>query len=518
MRTISVMIFAVAAFVMHSARGANCDDATQSIAAPQCGAGEFKAKFCGRQLCIHPARVSAFPMNQVWAGYQRPVEQTKMASFVSFDMAKPGELTVIPPAGEEDGEPIILPLSWRPQLRRDGSALRIPVDRPRQFTVSFGKSGKVLHVFANPPFDEPHGKDEIVFGPGEHHVGVVVPRSGQTVRIEEGAVVYGSILVARAKDVTITGRGIVDGSFLDRADTNCLAHTAAVGAGLPEGFYGAQMAVTTFTCAWSTNVVVRGVTFRDPPRWTMIVRAQSRDVVIENVKIIGCWRYNADGINACASENVVIRDSFIRSFDDCIIARGAYLDCGEGPTRNVTVERCVLWCDWGKCLEVWAGHKPCLIENVVYRNIACIAVDRIGCDVTTWFASPSTHIRNVTMENIEFDFAYPRYAPHLQKSREDVKFHFGETKTANLLCVDVQSYGRYLGNQHHEPAKDLNGFKVRYENLAFSRFKVYGDVPRLTARIDATSPPHAIRGLTMEDMPLYMDVSTAGDVVAGPQK
>ena len=481
-------------------------------AAAQCGAGEFTARFAGQQLRVHPARVSAFPMNQVWAGYQRPVEQTKMASFVSFDMAKPGELTILPPAGEENAEPIILPLSWKPRMRRDGCALRIVVDRPRQFTVSFGTSGKVLHVFANPSFNEPHGKDEIVFGPGEHHVGVVVPRSGQTVRIEEGAVVYGAILVAHANDVTITGRGIVDGSFLDRADTKCSAHQAAVKAGIPEGFYGAQMAVTAFTCAWSTNVVVRGVTFRDPPRWTMIVRAQSKDVLIENVKIVGCWRYNADGINVCASENVVIRDSFVRSFDDCIITRGAYLDCGTGPTRNVTVERCVLWCDWGKCLEVWAGHKPCLIENVLYRDIACIATDRIGCDVTTWFASPSTHIRNVTMENIEFDFAYPRYAPHLQKSREDVKFHFGETRTANLLCVDVQSYGRYLGNQKHEPAKDLTGFRVRYENLAFRRFRAYGDVPRLTGRVDATTSPHTVTGLVTEALPDGMNVSVFGKV------
>ena len=482
-------------------------------AAMQCGAGEFEASFAGRQLSIHPARVSAFPMNQVWSGYQRPVEQTKMASFVSFDMAKPGVLTIVPSADEDKGEPVILPLSWNPQMHRKGAALEIAVDKPRQFTVSFGAEGNVLHVFANPPFDEPHSKDEIVFGPGEHDVGVIVPKSGQTVRIEEGAVVYGAILVAHAKDVTITGRGIVDGSFLDRADHKCAVWKAAVDAGLPEGFYGAEMAVTAFTCAWSTNVAVRGVTFRDPPRWTMIVRAQSRDVAIENVKIVGCWRYNSDGINVCASENVTIRDSFVRSFDDCIIARGAYLDCGEGPTRNVTVEQCVLWCDWGKCLEVWAGHKPCLIENVRYRDIACIAVDRVACDVTTWFASKSTRIRNVAMEDIEFDFAYPRYAPHLQQSPEDAKFHFAETKTACLLCVDVQSYGRYLGNQKHEPAKDLSGFSVEYDNLAFRRFKAFGDVPGLTGMVDATSSPHKIRGLVIEDVPAGTDVKVSGDVM-----
>ena len=469
-----------------------------------------EVSFDGHPLAVHPARVSAFPMNQVWAGYQRPLSQTKMAAFVSFDMSGPGELAIVPSEAEDRGEPIVLPLSWKPAMRREGRELKIKIDAPRQFTVSFGAEGEVLHVFANPPFAEPHAEDEIVFGPGEHDVGVVVPKSGQTVRIEEGAVVYGSIFVAHARDVTITGRGIVDGSRLNRADHESAVYKAAVEAGLPEGFYGAEMAVTTFTCAWSTNVAVRGITFRDPPRWTMIVRAQSRDVAIENVKIVGCWRYNADGINACASENVSIRGSFIRSFDDCIVARGAYLDCGEGPTRNIKAERCVLWCDWGKCLEVWAGHKPCLIENVKFRDIACIAVQGVACDVTTWFASSATRIRDVTMQDIEFDFAYPRYREHFQKSPEDSVFRRGLKDKACLLSVDVQRYGRYLGNQHHEPADDLSGFRVEYENLTFRDFAVYGETPRLVGKIDATSVPHTIKDLKLEGLPPQMSISRRG--------
>ena len=471
--------------------------------------------FDGRPLVVQPARVSAYPMNQVWAGYQRPVEQSATASFVSVDLAKTGELSVTPSPEEDLGEPVILPLSWRPKVRREGRTLKIAVDRPRQFAVFFGKDAPVLHVFANPPFDEPHARDEIVFGPGEHDVGVIVPKSGQTVRIEEGAVVYGAIFIAHAHDVTVTGRGIVDGSRLARADHDCAAYKAAAAAGLPGGFYGAEMAVTTFTSAWSTNVVVRGVTFRDPPRWTMIVRAQSKNVLIDNVKIVGCWRYNADGINVCASEDVTIRNSFVRSFDDCIVARGAYLDCGEGPTRNVTAENCVLWCDWGKCLEVWAGHKPCLIENVRYRDIACLAMDAFGCDVTTWFASPATTIRNVTVEDVEFDFARTRYRAKFQKSRQDTAFPRRIRDTANLLQVDVSRYGRYLGNQQHEPAKDLSAFRVNYENLAFRRFKAYGDVPKLVGTVDATTSPHEIRGFAAEDLPAALDLTVKGAVTGG---
>ena len=485
-----------------------------SAALAAASASAFDVAWEGRPLAVHPARVSAFPMNQVWAGYQRPVEQTKAAAFVTFDMSAPGELAVTPNDAECCGEPVLLPLGSAPKTRRDGKTLYVAVDRPRKFTLSFGVDGKVLHVFANPPFKAPEGGSVRRFGPGEHFVGVLSPKSGETVVIEEGAIVHGAIQVMHAKDVKIVGRGIVDGGFLDRASHDTDAWRAAVEAGLPGGFYGAEMAVTCFTCAWSTNVTVEGVTFRDPPRWTMIVRAQSKDVSIDNVKIVGCWRYNADGINVCASEDVSIRNSFIRSFDDCIIARGSYLDCGGPLTRNVVAEDNVLWCDWGKCLEVWAGHRPCLIENVRFRRNACIAVDAIVCDVTTWFASADTRIRDVAFEDVEVDFVYPRWRQHLQKSPEDSVFR-GEPKSAqSVFVVDCASYGRYLGNQHHEPATDLSGFRVRYEDVAFKRFRFLGDVPELRAKVDASTSPHTIDGLVIEGMPDGVRVDMKGDVRA----
>lgn len=475
-------------------------------------ASAFEVTWNGRPVAVHPARVSACPLNQVWAGYQRPVEQTKMASFVTFDLSDPGELAVTPGESEDAGVPILLPLSWKPAVRRDGRTLFVRVEKPRQFALAFGSEGTVLHVFANPPFVAPTGANVRRFGPGEHHVGVIAPKSGETIVIDEGAVVFGSIFVAHAKDVRICGRGIVDGSFLDRADRSCAVHRAACAAGFPAGFYGAEMAVTDFTCAWSTNVTVEGVTFRDPPRWTMIVRAQSRNVTIDNVKIVGCWRYNSDGINVCASEDVTIRNSFVRSFDDCIIARGAYLDCGTGPTRNVTVENCVLWCDWGKNLEVWAGHRPCLIENVVYHDIALVQTSGTPCDVTTWFASPDTRIRNVRMENVEVDYPWPVARGRLQRSREDVAYRAIPLASQNLIAVNVASYGRYLGNQHHEPAKDLSGFRVRYENLAFRNFRIVGNPPKLKASVDATTTPHTIEGVKFENMPESVEVSVRGNV------
>ena len=84
-------------------------------------------------------------------------------------------------------------------------------------------------------------------------------------------------------------------------------------------------------------------------------------------------------------------------------------------------------------------------------------------------------------------------------------FPFLPRETQQLLAVDVQRYGRYLGNQQFEPATDLSGFRVRYEDIAFRRFRCHGDVPRLAGTIDASTSPHTLSGLLLEDLPASLD-------------
>ena len=492
----------------------------------------FSVSWNGRPLAVHFARVSAVPYNRVWNGTQRPLDQTEPAAFVSFDMDGPGELEIRADAGDPPAlpEPHILPLSFPAPCHVEDGVVRIVLDRPRQLSLLFGSAAPTLHVFANPPFALPSGNAEDAappdsrtlglsdspgpsalsvihrFGPGEHDVGVIVARSGETIVVEEGAVVYGTILVANAHDVRVVGRGIVDGSRLFRADHDSAAFRAAVEAGLPPSFYGAEMAVNGLTVYASERVAVEGVIFRDPPRWAVIVRGGSRDVLIDNVKIVGCWRYNSDGIDVCSSERVTIRDCFIRSFDDCLVARGAYLE-NDGPvTRGVVAERCVLWCDWGKCMEVWAGPKPCLIENVRFRDNAVVHPSGTVCDVTTWFGSSDTRIRDIAFEGTEVDFAGPLWKEKLQVSDEE-PFPLVPREAQRLLVVNVERYGRYLGNQQFEPATDLSGFRVRYEDIAVRGIRCHGEAPRLVGTIDSSSAPHTLSGLDLKDLPPSLDLN-----------
>ena len=63
------------------------------------------------------------------------------------------------------------------------------------------------------------------------------------------------------------------------------------------------------------NVIVSGIICRDPHIWT-IVPTRCQNVKILDVKMIGLWRYNTDGIDVVNSQNVFIEDCFVRAFDD----------------------------------------------------------------------------------------------------------------------------------------------------------------------------------------------------------
>ena len=46
---------------------------------------DFKMSVNDRPVFIYQARVSKYPINQVWPGYQRSKDQTEIASFAYFD-------------------------------------------------------------------------------------------------------------------------------------------------------------------------------------------------------------------------------------------------------------------------------------------------------------------------------------------------------------------------------------------------------------------------------------------------
>ena len=146
---------------------------------------------------------------------------------------------------------------------------------------------------------------------------------------------------------------------------------------------------------------VSGIVLRDPHVWA----AKSTDcdgVQFKNVKLIGCWRYNSDGFDFVDSRNVLVSDCFVRSFDDSIVVKS--FRPGGQDLRNIEVENCVIWTDWGVSLGVTYETRADRIRDITFRN--CDILHNIACrGALTVNPNDRGEIRNVTFEDIRVEDA-----------------------------------------------------------------------------------------------------------------
>lgn len=124
------------------------------------------------------------------------------------------------------------------------------------------------------------------------------------------------------------------------------------------------------------------------------------NVKIEDIKVFRQWRYNADGIDIVNPQNINIENSFIHSFDDTISVKGIdryiYTD-----NKNICVNDCVLWCDWGRCYEIGL-ETACR----TYSNISFVNCDVLRCGKAVFDIQKGgcADIYDIVFENINVEY------------------------------------------------------------------------------------------------------------------
>lgn len=438
----------------------------------------FSVSLDGRPLPVHAARTSAVPYNREWPGRQRPLDQTETSAFVSFDLDRPAVLSIVVdglPTDRRQGVDVVPPrVEIRPRefaipFTVRGNRIEIALDRPRLFTVEVNGYREALHVFANPPAAYAPVPNELRFGPGEHDAGRIFPKDGQTIVLEEGAVVYGAVFAFGAKDVRIVGRGILDASRMLRWDElkdrpDHPEREALRAAGIPESGLRGLSAINVTGCR---DVLVEGIVVRDAPFWTANVE-KTDGIVFRNVKIVGQWRYNSDGIDlSWDTLHSLVEDCFIRSFDDCVVFRDGAAD---GIVRNN-----VLWCDWGKCLEVWTnGSAP--IRRIRFEDNHLIRRCSHIISLDAWLSHPSALLEDISYDRTTIDLTGPQLVANYQ-------FADDEPYPADPVREDPP-FGAFLSVSH---PFDGGGTDVTYRNIHFRDIRVLGGAkPRIlleTSRI-----------------------------------
>lgn len=156
-------------------------------------------------------------------GRRAKAGRTRVADFVSCAIAGPVECSVTFP--EPPQRVTIRPASAGIEPRVDGRTVAFMLDKPCKISVET-PGRNPLYVFANAPeTDVPDRNDPAVrwFAAGTaHEAGRIELRSGETLYIEPGAVVHGSVHARGASNVRVCGHGIIDGSRYRHHETRLL--------------------------------------------------------------------------------------------------------------------------------------------------------------------------------------------------------------------------------------------------------------------------------------------------------
>ncbi|MHB1458399.1 MAG: glycosyl hydrolase family 28 protein [Armatimonadota bacterium] len=271
----------------------------------------------------------------------------------------------------------VLPASRRIKPKVSGETMTFKLTKPCQISIEPDAKNGPLLLFANPIEVNPPKKGDPgvrYFGPGIHDAGEIKLGDNETLYIAGGAVVRGGVK-AQGSNITIRGRGIIDGGKWERFKGPTNNPLFAID---------------------SNNLKVEGIILKDSWTWTCLFMG-CRNVTVDNLKICSSRCENNDGIDIVNSQHVFITNSFIRSDDDSIAPKG--MGAGNGmAVDDVKVTKCVLWTDRAHIWRVGCESRAESMRNMLFKDIDVIHFS----NWEPWLISLQP-AEDMPMENIRFE-------------------------------------------------------------------------------------------------------------------
>lgn len=245
---------------------------------------------------------------------------------------------------------------------------------------------------------------------------------------------YPFINFYNCNNITLTGRGVIDMTALDRRERRGVVFTDC------------------------NNINISGIKIINAPEWSLISYCCT-DVDIDNVDIIG-YRGNCDGFAICNSHNVTVDDCFARVADDTFEVKSLG---GSMDSQNITFTNCIAWGGYARCFGI-TGEVEKKISDVTFRDCAVVYRDgiwdndRIGSLVVV--AEKTTgSIDGVLFENIEIFRDEGR--PILVKIYDEEAENF---EIKNVVFRNI-SYTSYMKPKIAGTDSDTNTVQVQLDNI-----------------------------------------------------
>ncbi len=327
-----------------------------------------------------------------------------------------------------------------------GNQLIFKVNKPEMLIIKINNL-KPLCLFQTPPEKEvPDPKDPnvIFFGKGIHEPGLLSIKSGQTIYLEQGAIVKGRFFAEGVHNVTIKGRGIIDA----------------------RGFTNKSKKICGLEFKSSSHIKVEGIGLRTGEWWqSLYILCNDVDVRYMNLMSFGV---NNDGIDIDGVTNFTASGCFIGCGDDGFGWHAVDAKTnGQMPTENCTASDCVIYnAHAGNGLRVGASMETHLFKNITFRNIDVVEHSGYGIrsDHSDWASC-----ENILFENFFIEKPVNAINIKIEKTRysNDTGYRDERGNIYGLNFINVQTSGGQI---------ILNGFDTEHaiRNVNFKNCKASG--------------------------------------------
>ena len=245
---------------------------------------------------------------------------------------------------------------------------------------------------------------KVIVSKGQYLIGTIFIPSYTTLELSAEAVLLGSpdladyatmtwghnedrtpyhLVVAKdAKNVTIQGRGTIDGQ-----GKNWYEHTDVEPRWMVKKIDRPSPMVEFENCE---NVKIRDITLTNAAGWTLHT-FNSKQIHIDGIRLINnLYGPNNDGIDVTGCEDVMISNCYVKTCDDAICIKTTE-DSEE--THNVTVTNCVMQTT---CVALKMGETSKEISDITFSNCVITKSSRAFGIYATWGGT----ISNVLIDNI----------------------------------------------------------------------------------------------------------------------
>jgi hypothetical protein len=410
---------------------------------------DYTLEVNGQPVDIYLAKIAEVKDRPEWT--LDPKDVGGPYSFTYFDFS--GEVTLkITSLSKPLDNLVIRPLTAGVHPKIDGNTVTFTINGPCKLSIEPEGRMEPLLIFANAQEVNPPKKDDpnvVYFGPGIHKPVKIKLSSNQILYIAGGAIVNGGVEVI-GTNIKIMGRGILCGNDWEWRKG-------------PGNMIGMRNA---------TNITVDDIIVRGSWGWTIPIH-NCDSVTITNIKLVCSRNPNDDGINPCNSQNIHIRDCFIRTDDDCIAMKGIKFGSDNDNVENITVENCILWSDRARVFLLGHESRAAYMRHIVLRDL-----DIMHFNMVPFLFEPGEEmsIEDVRIENVTIFADNPK--------------HIGE-KAIDLIRLRP-TINQYMKNK--VPGKISN---IHFKNIALTGEEKEGKHSILVIGADAE---HLVTDVTFENI------------------